>query len=212
MGATGQLLIPTADMQEGGTFMMGANYLPTNITPSTFSYPTMNYFVNMTLFSFVEFSYRMTLLKSLNSKGKYTYHEQDRSNTVRIRPLKEGKWWPSLVIGADDLFTQKATEYWGAYYGIITKTFSTRSGHQVSATFGWYFPQGEQKSFNKGPFGGITYTPPFCKELKLMVEYETLGWNIGGAVRFWKHLSIHAFTHDFKDISTGVRYECTLIH
>jgi hypothetical protein len=199
-------------MQEEGTFMVGANYLPTATTPAVFYYPTMNYFVDMTLFSLIEVTYRMTLLKSLNAKGKYTYHEQDRSNTVRIRPLKEGQWWPALVIGADDLFTQKATEYWGAYFGAATKSIHTRSGHRIATTLGWYLPRGKQRVFNKGLFGGIAYTPPFCQELKLMAEYDTRGWNAGGAVRLWKHLSIHAFTHEFKSISAGMRYECTLIH
>lgn len=63
MGTTGQLMIPTAEMQETGTFMGGVNFLPEQVTPSVFSFPTMNYFVDMTLFSFIEFTYRMTLLK-----------------------------------------------------------------------------------------------------------------------------------------------------
>ncbi|MDR0940217.1 MAG: YjbH domain-containing protein [Mediterranea sp.] len=212
MGTTGQLLIPSADMQEDGTFMAGVNYLPTEVTPAVFAYPTMNYFLDMTLFSFVEITYRMTLLKSLNSKGKYTYHEQDRSNTIRLRPIKEKKWWPSVVVGADDLFTQKKTEFWGDYFGTLTKTLRTRSGHRVAFTAGWYFHRGDWAKFNKGPFGGIAYTPAFCPELKLMAEYDTRGWNVGGAIRLWKHLAVHAFTQDFKCVSAGIRYECTLIH
>ena len=49
MGTTGQLMIPTAEMQETGTFMGGVNFLPEQVTPSVFSFPTMNYFVDMTL-------------------------------------------------------------------------------------------------------------------------------------------------------------------
>lgn len=56
LGSTGQLMIPTAEMQETGTFIGGANYLPEQVTPSVFSFPTMNYFVDMTLFSFIEFT------------------------------------------------------------------------------------------------------------------------------------------------------------
>ena len=58
-GTTGQLMIPTAEMQETGTFMGGVNFLPEQVTPSVFSFPTMNYFVDMTLFSFIEFTYRI---------------------------------------------------------------------------------------------------------------------------------------------------------
>ena len=38
LGSTGQLMIPTAEMQETGTFIGGANYLPEQVTPSVFSF------------------------------------------------------------------------------------------------------------------------------------------------------------------------------
>ena len=99
LGSTGQLMIPTAEMQETGTFIGGANYLPEQVTPSVFSFPTMNYFVDMTLFSFIEFTYRMTLLKMTTATGRTGYHNQDRSNTISIRPLKESRYFPAVVIG-----------------------------------------------------------------------------------------------------------------
>ena len=172
LGATGQMMIPTAEMQETGTFMGSANFLPEEVTPNKFNYPTMNYSVDMSLFSFVELTYRMTLLKMRTYNGRVGYHNQDRSNTIRIRPLKESRYFPAVVIGADDLFTEKATQYWGDYYGVLTKTFGFCKGHQLAVTAGWYFHQGNQPAFKKGPFGGIRYTPAFCRELKLMAEYD----------------------------------------
>ncbi len=88
------------------------------------------------------------------------------------------------MIGGDDLLTEKKTPYWGAYYGVLTKTIGFRSGDQLAVTAGWYIHQGDCRVFNKGPFGGVRYTPSFCKELKLMVEYDTHGWNMGAAMRF----------------------------
>ena len=101
-----------SEMQETGTFMGSANFLPEEVTPNKFNYPTMNYSVDMSLFSFVELTYRMTLLKMRTYNGRVGYHNQDRSNTIRIRPLKESRYFPAVVIGADDLFTEKATQYW----------------------------------------------------------------------------------------------------
>lgn len=173
---------------------------------------TMNYFVDMTLFSFIEFTYRMTLLKMTTGTGRTGYHNQDRSNTIRIRPIKESRYFPAVVIGGDDLLTEKKTPYWGAYYGVLTKTIGFRSGDQLAVTAGWYIHQGDCRVFNKGPFGGVRYTPSFCKELKLMVEYDTHGWNMGAAMRFWKHLSVNVFTREFTCVPAGLRYECTLIH
>ena len=67
--------------------MGGVNFLPEQVTPSVFSFPTMNYFVDMTLFSFIEFTYRMTLLKMTTGTGRTGYHNQDRSNTVSYTHL-----------------------------------------------------------------------------------------------------------------------------
>ena len=89
MGNTGQLNIPTAEMQEAGTFMGGGNYLPNGMTP--FNFNTGNYFVNITFLSFLELSYRCTLLKTKRYDGKKGYFQQDRSMTARIRPLKGRK-------------------------------------------------------------------------------------------------------------------------
>ena len=97
IGTTGQLMIPTAEMQETGTFMGGANFLPEQLTPSVFSFPTMNYFVDMTLFSFIEFTYRMTLLKMTTATGRTGYHNQGKS-------LFSGccGWWRRSLDGKED--------------------------------------------------------------------------------------------------------------
>lgn len=212
LGTTGQLMIPTAEMQETGTFMGGANFLPEQTTPEIFGYPTMSYYVDMTLFSFIELGYRMTLLKMKSITGKATYSNQDRSNTIRIRPLKESRYFPAVVIGTNDFLTEKATQYWGAYYGVLTKTLSWGRRNRLAVTAGWYVHQGNVTPYNEGLFGGVRYTPSFCNELKLMAEYDTRGWNFGGAIRLWKHLSVHVFTREFTCVSAGLRYECTLIH
>lgn len=169
LGATGQMMIPTAEMQETGTFMGSANFLPEEVTPNKFNYPTMNYSVDMSLFSFVELTYRMTLLKMRTYNGRVGYHNQDRSNTIRIRPLKESRYFPAVVIGADDLFTEKATQYWGDYYGVLTKTFGFCKGHQLAVTAGWYFHQGNQPAFKKGPFGGYWWLAKSCPLLSLLI-------------------------------------------
>ena len=52
LGTVGGLNIPTAEMNETGTLMVGGNFLPDRMNP--FGYNTGNYFANFTLFSFVE--------------------------------------------------------------------------------------------------------------------------------------------------------------
>lgn len=97
MGVTGLLNIPMADMQVDGTFMVGANYLPEQMLPDFWDYNSGNYFLNVTFLPCLEVGYRCTLMKL--KTGKWN---QDRSVSLRIRPLKEGRYWPSVVVGSND--------------------------------------------------------------------------------------------------------------
>lgn len=209
MGNTGLLNIPTADMQETGTFMGGGNYLPNGMTP--FNFNTGNYFVNVTFLSILELSYRCTLLKRTRYDGKQGYFQQDRSMSARIRPLKEGKYLPSVVIGTNDPFKDTGINYFATIYGVLTKSFSIAQGDRLALSAGYYIPLNNH-SVQKGPFGGISYSPASCREVAFMVEYDSDGFNVGAATRIWKHLSIHVFTREFNCISGGIRYECRLLH
>lgn len=209
MGNTGLLNIPSADMQETGTFMGGGNYIPNNMTP--FNFNTGNYFVNVTFLSILELSYRCTLLKTTRYDGKRGYFQQDRSMSARIRPLKEGKYFPSVVIGTNDPFKDTGTNYFANVYGVLTKGFSIAEGDRLALTAGYYIPLNSH-SEQKGPFGGISYSPASCREVAFMAEYDSNGFNVGAAVRIWKHLSVHVFTREFNCISGGVRYECRLLY
>lgn len=218
LGTTGMMNIPTADRQEPGTVMLGANYLPKQVMPSRFNYNTGNYFVSISFFSFLELTYRETLGKGDYMSAKPKYNQQDRSYSIRLCVLKEGNYLPGLAFGANDPIADKGANTFQSYYGVITKGFYFLGGHHLSASLGYYI-EGEKNSDTtwfgnkyKGIFGGASYTPAFCKELKVMAEYDSDGVNAGAAVRLWKHMSIHAFTHDFNCVSGGIRYECTLIH
>ena len=173
MGNTGLLNIPTADMQETGTFMGGGNYLPNGMTP--FNFNTGNYFVNITFLSFLELSYRCTLQKAKRYDGKEGYFHQDRSMTARVRPLKEGKFHPSLLLGVDDPFKNTGINYFATVYGALTKGFSIAKGDRLALTAGYYFPLNDH-SIKDGPFGGISYSPAFCREMTVMAEYDSEGF------------------------------------
>ena len=113
MGNTGLLNIPTADMQKAGTFMGGGNYLPNGMTP--FNFNTGNYFVNITFLSFLELSYRCTLLKTTRYDGKKGYFQQDRSLSARIRPIEEGKYHPRIGIQRDFIFRSLSEQEQNAF-------------------------------------------------------------------------------------------------
>ena len=116
-GTTGLLHAPSAEMQKDGTFMFGgsaidvgtlAGYWKNHHEYKPFTY---NYYINITLFPWLEISYTCTLVKGLYGSsywpqktwGKFV--NQDRSFHGRLRIWKEG-WWeawtPQIVLGLND--------------------------------------------------------------------------------------------------------------
>lgn len=209
MGTTGLLHTPSAEMNETGRFMIGGNFLPEKMNPRAQN--SGNYFVNLTFFSFLEVAYRETLEKTSYMTDKPKFNQQDRSIAIKLQPLKEGKWWPALAIGANDPIRSLGRNYYRSIYGVITKHFLF-GAHELGVTAGY---QGWTNSWNtqkNGVFGGITYRPAFCRQLCVIAEYDTRDFNVGLTARLWNHVSLHAFTGGFDCIAGGVRYECTLFH
>lgn len=112
-GTTGLLHMPTATMQRDKTFMAGASFLNSHATPS-WVYNTYNYYINITLFPFLEVAYTCTLNKGrpgnywpVQTWGKFV--NQDRQFSVRLRIIKENqfsKYMPAIVMGANDVATR----------------------------------------------------------------------------------------------------------
>ena len=217
MGTTGLLNIPTAEWNQAGTIKLGANFLTKEILPEAFNYNTYNYFVTANLFSFIELTFRETLLKSSYMSSHPSFKEQDRSFSVRINLLKEKKWWPSIAIGSHDPMADYGNNYYESYYGVLTKGFDL-GRNRLSATLGYFYGKaasGKGVAYHNrfdGPFGGLCFQPAGFHQLKLMAEYDSMGWNAGAALTLWKRLGLHCFTHDFKGVVAGIRYECILLH
>lgn len=123
-GTTGLLNMPTADMQRDKTFLFGGGFLEKHTSAARWFYNTWNYYINITIFPWMEVSYNMELHKAVekdlgthttgawvpNTYGKFV--NQDRQFSVRFRIWKEG-WWkpwtPQVVIGSDDI----SSHSWG---------------------------------------------------------------------------------------------------
>ena len=113
-GTTGLMNMPTADMQRDKTFMLGGNWLNSHATVPRWWYDTWNYYINITLFPWLEVGYLCMGHKAVptdygNRSGYWvpsTYGKfvnQDRSFHFRLRVWKEG-WWkawtPQILVGA----------------------------------------------------------------------------------------------------------------
>lgn len=115
-GSTGLLRMPTADMQRDKTFMFGANMVDVHTlskywSPGLYTPYTYNYYINITLFPWLEVAYTCTLVKGgygssywpQQTWGKFV--NQDRAFSGRLRLWKEGwwkEWTPQVVVGTVD--------------------------------------------------------------------------------------------------------------
>lgn len=201
-GTTGLLNIPSANMQDDGTFMTGANYLPESLTPSTWNYNTGNYYLNITFLPFMEISYRLTLFKDDEHNR---FNNQDRSLSVRFRVLVEKKYMPSIVAGSNDIYSSvngfSGNRYFSNFYLAATKNI-LHNNHLISATLG-YAPGIFRNKDLSGIFAGISYAPPFLNELKLMAEYDTKGINAGVSFFAFNHIYVFGMAHKMKQITGG---------
>mgnify|MGYP000009486588 FL=1 len=117
-GTSGLLYSPTAEMQKDKTVMIGGSMIDHNIyrdaywnAHDEYNPYTYNYYLNITLFPWLEIAYTCTLVKGIHGSnywpqqtwGKFT--NQDRSFHGRLRLWKEGwwqQWTPQIVLGAND--------------------------------------------------------------------------------------------------------------
>lgn len=117
-GTTGLLRAPSAEMQKDGTFMFGGSAIDVGTLSRYWSSHTKeytpftyNYYINITMFPWLEISYTCTLVKG-NYGSNYwpkptwgKFVNQDRSFHGKLRLWKEGwwkEWTPQIVLGAND--------------------------------------------------------------------------------------------------------------
>lgn len=216
LGNSGLLNTPSADFNPDGTFSLGINYLPTKITPDYFDYPTANYYLNLTYFSFLELTFRMTLMKIESNKNKYS--NQDRAMSVRLKLINESKFIPAVVVGADDFLTSdfisvidnndtNKNQYFGSLYVVTTKNFNLHD-HNIGLTLGYAIPA--KRTHNDGVLAGIRFNPSFYRPLSIITEYDTKHVNLGVSALLFKHLNIHCYAINFKDFSAGISYRIQL--
>lgn len=204
-GTTGLLNVPTANMQNDGTFYTGVNYLPEALTPSTWDYNTYNYYFNFTFLPFLELSYRLTLFK-LDEENRF--NNQDRSIAVRIQILKENKSRPSLVLGVNDVFSSEikllGSKYYSSIYAVGTKDFKIKR-QNFQATIGYSNALSNEEAA-AGIFAGLTYTASFLPSVKTIFEYDTKVFNVGASVLLFKHLYLYGMAHEIKRFAGGFAY------
>ena len=117
--ASGLLQMPTAEMQESGTFMITNNYLNKHsLSPHGWGYDTFAYGFSITFWSRLELGYVCTIFdgkrKPNPTDRDLIMFNQDRHFYGRVQVLKEGEfgleWMPAMVVGLSDPTTGSSSE------------------------------------------------------------------------------------------------------
>ena len=103
LGMTGLIHVPSAEMNEAGDARIGVHYIPNEMLSSRLweyygkgkLFDSYSYYFSITPFRWMEATYECTAVKTQLGNGSYN---------VKDRPLYEGKYWPLVVMGAQDVF------------------------------------------------------------------------------------------------------------
>jgi hypothetical protein len=214
-GMTGLIHTPTADMDSAGTARIGMHYLPTAMMPDKFvfegeKYASSSWYVSAMPLKWLEAGYNFTLMKFYRNLNKNSnevgFYSKDRYFSVRLRPLSEGRYWPSVVIGGNDVIGQRDGDSYSFYF----RNFYVAASKHIDLPFGevgghlayrkW------AKSFNNrwdGVVGGVTLRPSVYRPLRAIAEYDGESVNIGADCVLFRYVQLQASLMHCRYLSAG---------
>ncbi len=238
--STGLLQMPTAEMQEDGTFMITNNFLNKHSLAARWNYNTFQYGVGVSFWGRVEMSYVCTIFNGAwdprpeEEKGyRWTImRNQDRHFTGRICLLREGdfgiEWMPALVIGISDPTTgsgggeyitgdvsSTGNGFFNRNFFVLSKHFYTPWGF-LGTHVGYQFNQRKDYYIN-APCLGVNWQPRWLQhhgaldKLDVIVEYDCRTVNIGAIASIWDNrFEAMIELQNFQWINFGLRYKLRL--
>lgn len=223
MGTSGLLHVPSAEMHHEGDAFIGAHYLNKNMMPDTGfiyqgkKYNTFDYYLALTPFSWLEFSFVCTERARHMEDNVVTQWSKDRAASVKIRPLKEGKYHPAIAIGCNDfgtsVFKKERTDvqlYFMNFYVAGTKHFEF-GGNELGVTVAYrHFLRGYNAKWN-GVVGGLTFRPSFFPQARVIAEYTGNEFLVGADALLFRHLRLQASVKDFKYWNFGLCLQVNLL-
>ena len=215
-GMTGLLQVPSAETDSAGTFRGGVSFLHQEFLPAQMPRKnTFEYVVGVTGFRWIQLSYCGTLLwmHRNGKKGeKLGFYNEDRCVNVKVTPLYEGKWWPGIAVGMDDIGRfdrikegKNSNNYFQNIYIVGSKHFAL-GGNELGAHLAYRYYSSDVNSDRRGVAGGLTFRPAFYRPLRVIAEWDGVGVNVGADALLWRHLFLQAALVHGRGFSGGVGY------
>ena len=211
-GTQGQFFIPTAEMHSDRTLVLGAGYIPKGYFQryNRSVNPGMPTFVTVSLLPFVEIMFRYTHELNMRVNPETRYYP-DRMFAGRIRLLKESKYIPAIVVGAND-FTKAlglsiAPTNYSSTYVVGTKSFKYLE-YQFATSLGYGLDVLELDRYDfLGIFGGVEIRHNQLANSSLSLEYDTRNIHLSIGHTFFNRLVIKAGLWDLKKPAAMIAYK-----
>ena len=214
-GMTGLLHVPSAEMDTIVNFRLGVHAIPTDMMPDGIrfegeKYASSNWYVSAMPLKWLEVGYSFTLMKFRKNLDKESdeigFYSKDRYFSLRLRLLNEGRYWPSVVIGGNDVIGQRDGDsesfYFRNFYVATSKhldlPFGVVGGHLTYRKW--------TRSYNSrwdGVVGGITLRPSIYSPLRAIAEYDGDGINIGADCMLFRYVLLQASLIKCRYLSVG---------
>lgn len=228
-GLSGLLNTPSADMNEEGTARIGGYFMNKHFTPDDDGiygfiydgkkYNTVDFYLSITPFEWIELGYTFTLQKSLlDGYDKPKYNQKDRYFSVKLNPLREGRYHPAIAIGSNDFIGSPTKRhgnggsgagYFCNYYIAATKHFKP-AGHNIGINLAYRYCPNVYNEKWEGVVGGITWQLKWVPNLRAIAEYTGNEVNVGADCLLWKHLFLQVVLQDGKYFSGGLCFQTNL--
>jgi len=216
-GMAGLINVPSADMDTVPVAHLGAHYLDKDMMPDKIRFEGKKYnsftnYLTVQPFRWIELGYGYTLEKfhkNLNPEAEVGFFSKDRYFSVRVQPVRETKWWPSFVLGGQDVIgsgdkgKSSGSDFYKNYYVAVGKHVNML-GQIVGLHMAYRKWSLESNKKWNGVVGGLTLQPSFYKCLRVIGEYDGDGVNVGADCTLFRYVMLQASLQKCKYFSGGV--------
>ena len=221
-GMNGLLHVPSAEMDTVGSTHVGMHALPEYMMPDGMlfnrkeKYASSNWYLSATPLRWIEVGYSFTLMKFHKNKDKKRevgFYSKDRYFSLRIQPLREGRYWPSVVIGGNDVVGQRNGDSYSYYFRNFYVAASKHQDFSIGEAGLHLAYRKWSKDYNNrwnGVVGGMTFRPSFYRPLRLIAEYDGDGFNVGTDCLLLRYIQVQMSLMKCKYLSGGVAIRVVL--
>lgn len=217
IGSAGLIHVPTAEMDTAGVARIGAHFVPKSMIPDKMTidgekFDSWTNYLSVTPFRWIQISYGYTLWKfhkNKNPKREIGFYAKDRYFSLRLQPIQEGPWWPSVVIGGNDVWGSKddgesGSNYYKNFYGAASKHFDLWGMGTLGTHVAYRKWKRDYNDKWNGVIGGITLSPSFLPELRVIGEYDGNDINFGADCTIYRYFQVQASLQQGKYFAGGL--------